>query len=226
MKKQIMIVGISMLLVVIGLSGCTRQDTSSDQTNIQSIPPTTESLASILAKTDSIRSMYYEIVALITMPELGTQTATVKIWQKPPYIKEEITGVNPGTTTTITVIHSPEGNYTYDPVQGKYVLTPDATSFATSMQYFDSQMLQDLLNNQTFMNLETVTLDGKKATVFNYSLSMQGVNISVKMWIWNERGVPLKAHIDMTLDENTMSLEFNYSNYSFLDIPDSMFNVL
>jgi outer membrane lipoprotein-sorting protein len=225
MKKQVLLVGILLVLVTVGISGCTQRDTSSGQSSMQSILPMTESLESILAKTDTIESMYYEIAVSITMPELGTQNATIKIWQKPPYLKEEISGVNVGTTTTIVVIHRPEGNYTYDAAQGKYVLTPETTSFATSLQYFDSEMLQDFLNNQTLMNLETVTIDGQKATVFDYTLSIQEMNITVKMWIWNERGVPLKAYVDMDMTEMAMTMDFTFSKYSFSDIQDSTFSV-
>lgn len=225
MKKHVVLIGIVLIGLIAGTSGCTQRDSSPDDVNLQSILPTTESLESILAKSDSIESMYYEIAALITMPQIGTQSATVKIWQKPPYVKEEITGLNAGSTTTIVVIHRPEGNYTYDAAQGKYVLTPDATSFATSLQYFDSEMLRSLLDNQTLMNLETVSIDGKQATKFDYSISIQGVNVTVKMWIWNERGVPLKAYVDMDMKEMAMTLDLTFSNYSFTGIPDSMFNV-
>lgn len=225
MKKQVIIVGLTVVLIAVGLSGCTQQNTSSDEKNIKSTPPTTESLASILAKTDSIDSMYYEIAASINMSEYGTQTATVQIWQKPPYVKEQIIGVYGGATTTIVVIHRPEGNYTYDAAQGKYVLAPDVTSFTTSLQYFDSDTLKSLLNNQTFTNLETATIDGKKATVFEYSLPIQGMNITIKMWIWNEHGVPLKAFVGMDMKEMAMTMDFTFSNYSFSDIPDSTFSV-
>jgi hypothetical protein len=225
MKKHVVVTGMILVGIMVGITGCTQRDSSSDDATFQSILPTTESLESILAKSDSIDSMYYKIDALITMPELGTQSATVKIWQKPPYVKEEITGLNAGSTTTIVVIHRPEGNYTYDATQGKYVLTPDATSFATSMQYFDNEMLRSLLDNQTLMDFETVTMDGKQATAFDYSISIQGVNVTVKMWIWNERGVPLKAYVDMDLKEMAMTLDLTFSNYSFTEIPDSTFSV-
>jgi outer membrane lipoprotein-sorting protein len=226
MKKQMVLIGLIVVLISVGLSGCTQQNnTSSDESNIQSTPPTTESLESILAKTDTIESMYYEIAASINMSEYGTQTATIQIWQKPPYLKEQITGINAGVTTTIEVIHRPEGNYTYDVVQGKYVQASDVTSFAPWLQYFDSELLQDLLNKQIVTNLETMIIDGKKATVFDYSLSIQGMNITIKMWIWNERGVPLKACIDMDMTEMAMMIDFTFSNYSFLDIPDSTFSV-
>jgi len=169
--------------------------------------------------------MYYEIAASINMSEFGTQTATIKIWQKTPYLKEQITGITVGNTTTISVIQRPEGTYTYDTAQGKYVLTTNVTSLVTSLQYLDSKMIKNYLNNQTLTNLETETIDGKKATIIQYT-PLQGENLmTIKLWIWNEKGVPLKAFFTMTMEKTTMTMDFKFSNYSFSDIPDSTFSV-
>jgi outer membrane lipoprotein-sorting protein len=225
MKKQIIVIGIILVFLAVGLSGCTQENTSSDEKSINSAPPDEESLESILEKTDSIDSIYYEIDATINMTTYGTQTAKIQIWQKPPYVKELISGLNSGASTTIVVIHRPDGNYTYDAAQGKYVLTPEVTSFSSWLQYFDSETLKGLLNNQSIANLETITIDGKKATLFDYSLSIEGMNIIVQMWIWNAYGVPLKAYVDMDMKEMAMTIDFVFDNYSFSDIPDSTFSV-
>jgi len=47
----------------------------------------------------------------------------------------------------------------------------------------------------------------------------------MKMWIWNEKGVPLKALSTQTSEETTIMMDYEYSNYSFSDIPDSTFSV-
>ena len=225
MKKQIMCIGMLLVLIVVGLSGCTQQNPSSDEKTINSAPPDEESLETILGKTESIDSMYFEIDATITMTGYGTQNAQIQIWQKPPYVKEQISGMYGGTSTTMTVIHRPDGNYTYDAAQGKYVLTPEVTSFSSWLQYFDSETLRGLLNNQSLGNMQKVTLDGKQATLFNYSLSVEEVSVSVQMWIWNDYGVPLKAYVDMDMKEMAMTVDFVFENYSFSDIPDSTFNI-
>jgi hypothetical protein len=49
--------------------------------------------------------------------------------------------------------------------------------------------------------------------------------MTIQMWIWNEKGVPLKANIEMTMEDMIMTMNFNFSNYSFSDIPNSTFNV-
>jgi len=234
MKKQVFMVGITFVLITVGLSGCTDQNSSadtssSDEIKIQTIPPATESIQTILTKAETIESMYYEITASINMSQFGSQTATVKIWQKTPYLKEQITGVADGVTTTISVIQRPEGMYFYDTAQGKYVLKtkaqPLATSFVTSLQYLDTEQIKNFVNNHTSMNYETETIDGKTATVFQYT-PFQGENVmTIKMWIWNEKGVPLKAYFTMTMEESTMTMDFTFSNYSFSDIPDSTFSV-
>lgn len=225
MIRKGVLVGIVVVLITMGLSGCTQQD-SSDETNVRTTSPTTESLETILAKTDSIESMYFEIDALINISEFGTQAATIKIWQKPPYLKEQVTTTSTSTPITVTVIHRPEGNYTYDAVKGRYVLTPNVTSMGSSLQYFDNELIKDLLNNQSILDLETEMFEGKVATVIQYNLPLQGTYLmTIKMWIWNERGVPLKAFIDMTTEELTMTMDFIFSNYSFSEIPDSTFSV-
>jgi outer membrane lipoprotein-sorting protein len=225
MKKPMIMIGIVFLLLIVGLSGCTQQP-SSDQSQIHSTPPTTESLLAILNKTNTIESLFYEVAATIAMSSYGTQTATVKIWQKTPYIKEQVTMIAAGTTTIVTVIHRPDGNYTYDTTQGKYVLTPNVSSFASSLQYFDSKTLKNYLNNQTMTNLQTETIDGKLATIIQYSPQVGDNHMTVKLWIWNEKGLPLKAVMNMTLQQMTMNMSFLFKNYSFDDIPYSTFSVL
>jgi len=238
MKTQVLMVGLLLVLITVGLSGCTQQKSSdyslsnyssSDQSSDQTTPPAVESIQTILAKADTIESMSYEIAASINMSELGTQTALIKIWQKIPYLKEQITGVVDGVTTTMSMIQRPEGTYIYDSAQGKYVLKtntkPLNTPFVTSLQYLEIQQIKDFVNNQSFMNLVTEIIDGKTATVIQYSSPVGENLMTIKMWIWNEKGVPLKASIDMTMDKTTMTMDFEYSNYSFSDILDSTFSV-
>jgi hypothetical protein len=129
-------------------------------------------------------------------------------------------------TTSIAVIQRPDGTYVYDTTQGKYVLTAEVPSYVTALQYFDSGMMKDLLNNQSFTEFKSEFIDGKKATVLEYTLPWQGENLmTIKLWIWNEKGVPLKAYMDMTMEEMTMTMDFVFGNYSFSDIPDSTFDV-
>ncbi|MBN1861399.1 MAG: hypothetical protein JW840_08070 [Candidatus Thermoplasmatota archaeon] len=228
-KIQLLAIGIvaaivAVVLVVAGLYGNT-QDTSVTESDVTATPPTVESVQEMLDKAASIDSLYYEITMTMDMSQYGTQTATMKIWQEKPYFKQQITTTTGGTTNTITVIQRPEGTYLYDTIQGKYVLTADIPSFTTSLQYLDSSMIKNLLTNQSFLQFETETIDGKLATAFEYTMSVSRMNLTTKIWIWNEHGLPLKADMDMTMEEMTMTMDFLFSNYSFADIPESTFNV-
>jgi outer membrane lipoprotein-sorting protein len=231
MKKPIIIFGITLVLLIGLLSGCTQENSpnnnySSEKSNSKTTPTATESIQTILEKTETIESMYYEIAAIIDMSDIGTQTATIKIWQKNPYIKEQITTILESDKITSTLIYRPEGIYIYDIEQGQYILTiEDVTLISSSLQYFESGYLKKYLSNQTFTNFDTEIIDGKKATVIQYT-PLEGENlIIIKVWIWNEFGVPLKAFIDMNMEDTAITLDFNFSNYSFLYIPDSTFNV-
>jgi PBP1b-binding outer membrane lipoprotein LpoB len=221
MKKQLLMVGMMLVLITIGFSGCTQQNSSSDESD-QTTPPTTESIHTILTKAETIESMYYEITASINMSSLGPQTTTIKIWQKTPYLKEEITSVIAGTTNTVSVIQRPEGTYTYDTIQGKYVITTNTTS----LQQPNSEIIKDLLNNQNLTNLGTETIDGKEATIIQYAPLQGGSVMTIKMWLWNEKGVPLQALFTLTMEGSTIIMDYKYNNYSFVDIPDSTFSVL
>jgi len=225
MKKYVYVAGIILVLITVGLSGCTQQE-SSDESDVQADTPDGESLLMILSKADDIESLYYEITATITMLQIGTQTANIKIWQKLPYVKEQVTTAMGGMTNTMTVIHRPEGNYTYDAALGTYILANDTSSFATSLQYFDADMIKNYLNTQNITDLQTEIIDGKKATVFEYSIAIQPSSpMTIKMWIWNEKGLPLKAYIDMALEQTQMTMDMVFSHYSFDEIPDSTFSV-
>ena len=230
-KIQLLAIGIvaviiAVIFVVAGFYGNNQDDSITKTTDITATtPPTVESVQEMLDKAASIDSLYYEITMTIDMSQYGTQTATMKIWQEKPYFKQQITTTTGDATNTITVIQRPEGTYLYDTLQGKYVLTADIPPFTTSLQYLDSSMIKNLLNNQSFLQFETETIDGKLATTFEYTIALNGMNMTTKIWIWNEQGLPLKAYMDMTMEEMTMTMDLLFSNYSFADIPDSTFNV-
>ena len=216
------IIVVSLLLV--GMCVCFQPNTSADLTDLKSTTP--ESIQAILSKADTIKSMYYQIDATITMPQYGAQTLTMKIWQEKPYLKEDITSQTAGITTTLSVIVRPEGVYIYNTAQGKYVLTAEVPSYVTSLQYLDPKMIKDLLNNQSITDFETEIIDGKLTTVIEYNMSLLGENqMTMKIWIWNEKGVPLKAYMTMSMEDFTMTMDYVFSHYSFADIPDSTFNV-
>ena len=231
MRKQMIIISIMIVFMIIVLSGCTQQNSSDetlslDKPDDKTNPPEIESLHTILSKTESIESIYYQIDASIYMSEFGSQTANIKIWQKSPYLKEQITSIIDDVTTKITVIQRPDGIYMYDSKIGRYTpATEEVTSISTSLQYFDNEIIKNYVGNYTLNDFETDIIDGKKATIIQYSHLEGEYPMAIKLWIWNEKGLPLKAYIDMTMKDFTMEMDFVFMEYSFLDIPDSTFSI-
>jgi len=242
MKKALMIICFIVVLLSIVFSGCTQEessfntDTSNTKSSSGSIDnnqiPEPETIETILSKSESIDSMYYEISMNmemdmdIEMSGFGEQTALIKIWQKDLYIKEEITTETGYINTSILVIQHPDGTYLYDTENDEYILsTDDVYSITSSLQYFDNHMILDYISNLSSSNFKTEMIDGKEATIIEYSPTGKDSYIYVKLWIWNEKGVPLKGIINMSLEEMIMNMEFRYDNYSFSEIPDSVFSL-
>jgi outer membrane lipoprotein-sorting protein len=215
MEKQKVLSGIIAPLIcsLLMISGCTQQQ-GLDKTS-------TESLQTILTKAAIIESVYYELDTSTMISGLVEQITTMKIWQKTPYLKEEKNSTTSNITTTLTVIKRPEGIYRYDATLNTYELDP----LIVIPQLSTADVAQDLLNNQTITLLGTETIAGKTATVIQYTPSQAGNSTTIKMWIWNEKGVLLKALYTTVSEEANITMDYNYSNYSFSDIPDSTFSV-
>jgi len=215
MEKQKLLFGIIAPLVcsLLMISGCTQQK-GSDQTS-------SESLQTILEKAAIIESVYYELNTSTTISDSVEQITTMKIWQKTPYLKEEVNSTTGGITTTLTVIKSPEGIYRYDTTLNTYELDP----LIVIPQLSTTDVVQDLLNNQTITILGTEIINGNTTTVIQYTPSQAGNSTTIKIWIWNEKGVPLKALYITKNEETDVTMDYTYSNYSFADIPNSTFSV-
>jgi outer membrane lipoprotein-sorting protein len=242
MKKTLIIICLIIVLTSVVFSGCTQEESSvntapsntkssSGSIDINQIPEY-ETIETILSKPESIDSMYYEISMNMEidmemeMSGFGEQTALIKIWQKDPYLKAEITTETGDISTSILVIQSPEGIYLYDAEKDEYILsTDDVYSLTSSLQYFDNDMILEYISNISSSDFESDLIDGKEATIIEYSPTAEDSSIYVKLWIWNEKGVPLKGIINLSFEEMVINMEFMYSNYSFYEIPDSTFNV-
>jgi outer membrane lipoprotein-sorting protein len=213
MEKQTILFGIiaTLACTFLMVSGCTQQNNS----------PSPESLQTILEKAAILESVYYELNTSTTISDSVEQIMTMKIWQKTPYLKEEVNSTTGGITTTLTVIKRPEGIYRYDATLNTYELDP----LIVIPQLSTADVAQDLLNNQTITLLGIETIAGKTATVIQYTPSQAGNSTTIKIWIWNEKGVLLKALYTTVSEEANITMDYNYSNYSFSDIPDSTFSV-
>jgi hypothetical protein len=125
MKKTLMIICSIVILISFVLSGCTQEYSSSNIDPLKTKSSSksmdndqivdSETIEKILSKQESFDSIYYEISMNmemdmdIEMLGFGEQTALIKVWQKDPYIKEEITTITGDISTSILVIQGPDG---------------------------------------------------------------------------------------------------------------------
>lgn len=210
MRKQTIVAGMLIILTCLSgmISGCTEENH----------PSSLESLQQTLEKAVNIRSVSYQVE--ISTPLLDT-TTTVQIWQKTPYLKEQETTIAGNMSTNQTIIKRPEGLYSYNEALQAYEHDPQTVIPHRSIQ----EVATDLLVNQSITIQGTETIDGKTTTVIQYNPRETGNSTTMKLWIWNENGFPLKAEHTTIYAESSITAEYTYSNYSFEEIPDSIFTV-
>ena len=114
--------------------------------------------------------------------------------------------------TVINIInHATNTMYIYIPEQNmafKATYDPSQTSPLNDVQSINQY-------NPTVTGTETI--DGKLCSIVEYSVS----GMSVKMWLWQEKGFPLKVITNTNAGTTTVE----YKNIEFIDIPDSQFEI-
>ncbi|MBP1662449.1 MAG: hypothetical protein H6P94_698, partial [Thermoplasmatales archaeon] len=187
MNQPIRLLGIITILTCIILlnSGCTQQQT----------PTPEETIQTILEKAAILETVSYQIDTTFVIDGIIPQTTTMKIWQKTPYLKEDVTITTINTnssignmTTNLSVIKRPEGIYVYDNTTNSYQLN----SQQIIPQPTTTDMVQNLLNNQTLTITGTENLSGIPTTIIQYHPNQGGNTTTVTLWLWNDRDVPLK----------------------------------
>jgi len=220
MDRHIRLFGIIAIMICLLLmsSGCTEQNKPSTEVTVQTI----------LEKAAVLESVYYEIDTTYIIDGIILQTTTMKIWQKPSYLKEEVNTTSVSTnstsgniTTTLTVIKRPEGIYRYDNVSQTYQLDPQLIVPKPST----TDMVQNLLNNQTLSIIGAENISGTPTTIIQYHPNQGGNSTTVTLWVWNEKGVPLKEQYISNSEDTSVTITSLYNSYSFTDIPDSIFSV-
>ena len=220
MNQPIRLLGIITILTCIILlnSGCTQQQT----------PTPEETIQTILEKAAILQTVSYQIDTTFVIDGIIPQTTTMKIWQKTPYLKEDVTITTINTnssignmTTNLSVIKRPEGIYVYDNTTNSYQLN----SQQIIPQPTTTDMVQNLLNNQTLTITGTENLSGIPTTIIQYHPNQGGNTTTVTLWLWNDRGVPLKEQYTSTTEGSIVTITSTYTNYSFEDLADSIFSV-
>jgi len=210
-QKEIFFLASILLCLLVMISGCTQQSENK------------ESIQTILQKVNNIGDVYYELIGE-TSTKSGNLTYnssyTMKIWQKMPYMKIETIVSN---DTVQVMIVRPDGNYIYDNQTQKYIKIPP-TENITREKFLEEQS-NEILESQTLTNLGSDTIDGKSVTIIEYSYNTTGITVSPKLWIWNEKGIPLRIEMKSTVMTVSFNLIKQYKNFVFEEIPYSTFNV-
>jgi len=193
------------------ISGCTEQNNN----------PTPETLQTIFEKAMTLESVYYEIDTSYIIDGVIRQNTTTKIWQKMLYLKKVENNTSGNISSTRTIIQRPEGLYLYDPTLQAYQLNAQMNSLQPSI----AEMVNDLLNNQTLTILGTENINGKPTTIIQYHPNQGGNSTTVTLWIWNEKGVTIKEQYIANSEGISVTINSTYSNYSFEEIPESIFSV-
>jgi outer membrane lipoprotein-sorting protein len=210
MKKIILIVEIILIIIVLNLGGCTQQTGSQ------------ESIETILEKASNVGPVYYEAIVTTSTEGGGfssNYTSTMKVWQKMPYMKMEITSAG----ITQIMVFRPEGSYIYNDLTQNYTkyLPPNNET----QQKFFEQQADEMLESQTLEVLGTDIIDGKAVTIVEYSYNVSGGTMSPKLWIWNEKGIPLRMETKSTIMGFTMIMTSENTNFIFGEIQDNVFDV-
>lgn len=209
-QKEIFIIASILLCLLVLMSGCTQQSENK------------ESIQTILQKASDIGDVYYELTGT-TSTESGNfsynTSYTMKVWQKMPYMKIETIS----NETIQVMIVWPNGNFIYDDQTQKYIKIPPTENI--TRQKFLEEQANEILESQTLKNLGSDTIDGKSVTIVEYSYNSTGITISPKLWIWNEKGIPLRLEMTSTVMTVNLTLIMEYKNFIFEEIPLSTFDV-
>lgn len=216
MKKHMVIFGLlSVLMIAVLLVGCGggggAQTTSPGGVTTPvgtttpgggtPTSPSGGSLGQILGHASTYQSVYYEMVT--TIP--GQASMTIKYWMKGDKMRMEMADMG-----IITLMDMGE--------RTMYYYTP-ATNTAMKMTYDDSQVPDepgDILDYYPDI-VGTEIFDGKECTVIEYGHAGE----SIKAWIWNETGFPVK----MEVTSGGVTTTVVWRNFDFSNIPDSIFEL-
>jgi outer membrane lipoprotein-sorting protein len=168
----------------------------------------TGSLIDVLGLAKGITDIKFDLVMTMT----GEKPITLTVWQKPQKMREDMT--MEGISVSI-LFDIPDGvMYTYMPEQN---MATKADLDASMLPESPIESTGDIMDYDPNI-IGTETIDGHLCTVIGYEEAGVG---SVKMWIWEEKGLPLK--MEMTSGGTTTTIE--YMNIDFSNIPDSIFEL-
>ena len=104
--------------------------------------------------------------------------------------------------------------YTLSP-DGKTATRMDLSQMAAGQSQTPGDMVSALPADTQIVGTETI--DGKKATIIQAVVK----GLTQKIWVWDEKGLPLKYEMTVGSDEVSAS----FSNYKFAAQPDKLFEL-
>lgn len=138
------------------------------------------------------------------------QTVTGKSYVKTDKMRQETTTAG---VKTVTLIDMTKKTGYFIMVAQNTATKLDFSQVATSEQ--PAEEVAALPSDARFVGTETI--DGKSASVYQYTSAAE----AVKIWIWTERGLPLK--VETTSGGAQAVIEF--TNYDFGPLADSLFEL-
>jgi len=136
---------------------------------------------------------------------------TQKIYLKKNRMRADSTAN--GMTFIMLVDTDKQTIYQYQPAQK----TATKIDFSKSPKPVTDAVKTLMNNNPTIIGTETV--DGKVCLVIQYTSATEG---TVKMWLWKDRGFPVKME---TTGSTGGTITVLNTNFDFSDIPDSTFDL-
>lgn len=181
------------------------------------------SIKGILAKSDNIDSVRYEVVQTLTSPtdSSGQEDLVIpiRVWEKPPYAREESTMFE---EPILMEIRHPDAVYRYDMLRDVYIRESISDIPQDDLL---TEILKQIKESTELKVIGTEIIDGEETTIIEYSYEKEIVSYTAKAWIWNKKGIPLKIEKSSRTGKLFGMQITEIKNLVFENIPDSMFEI-
>jgi len=174
-----------------------------------------EQLLSLVSKAEGVGELSYEMVKTISGKNLPEGKSVTNVWQKGQKLR---TDYESGGRT----IWLEDFFYLYDSQTDVYLKAPISPQ---SIETFQNSNVKDFLNrlkgSSEVKEQGSEELDDKTAEVYVVTLIIDQVQRFTKVWLWEEKGLPLKS--ETTVDASKTVVE--YKNYLIDKVDDSVFAI-
>ena len=219
-KIRLFIFVLSLNLTCIGSNTFPQTTTTNDQ----------EFIETIISKVESIDSIQYTSISTTLINEISdtpsNYTIVTKIYDKKPNIRIKSSAEHDNDLIPMSdaIVH-PDAVYIYDAYRNEYMPVTSQEGIMKFSQVSLQGFINQIKNNDTVKRSGTDVIDGKKATIIEFFFTDKRIKYSYKIWVWDEKGIPLRSEITSVFEEKMMVMRCEFANISFKEIPDSLFQV-